>query len=142
MSEPRQLFKPESPLAGLAPGAQAAAAAGLLSSHLLDLRKLPHALDLAAVVAELEFQLSRLLDAEVIFGRANLIGQGVNFDLAETRMRNCLKIARAIHDCLKATEAIDLGIVNIRPADDQKARRLEYLLECGREDLARAEGLL
>lgn len=147
MSEPRNLFQPESPLANLAPGAQAAAAAGLLSSHLNDLRKIHHVLNLPATIAELESQLSSLEDAELLAGYGGVSLAGVNVALARTRMQNCLKMARAMQACLTATENIALGIMKAEPADpppidDKKARRRQYLLECGREDLAREEGLL
>jgi hypothetical protein len=144
MSAPRELFKPASPLAGLAPAAQAAAAAGLLSSHLFDLRKLSSVLDLAATIDELENQLSKLADADLL-SQAGLIGAAFNIDLARDRMQNCLSIARAVRRCLTETETIELATVQSRPArkeEEQKARRLAYLISCGREDQARDEGLI
>jgi hypothetical protein len=144
MSAPRELFKPESPLAGLMPAAQAAAAAALLSSHLFELRKLS-TLDLAATIDELENQLSKLADAEIIWNTGQLAAEGINLELARTRMQNCLSIARAIRRCLAETETIELATVQSRPArkeEEQRARRLAYLISCGREDQAREEGLI
>lgn len=147
MSAPRNLFQADSPLANLAPGAQAAAAASLLSSHLADLRKLPLNLNLAATIDELQAQLSKLDDMQVLFEAGQIAAAGVNVELARTRMGNCLKMARAIAKCLADTESIELATVhphksNAAPLDDQKARRRAYLLEAGREDQAREEGLL
>jgi hypothetical protein len=151
--EPRNLFKPDSPVSNLAPAVQAFAAANLLSSHLGDLRKITLNLDLTATIEELEFQLSALDDAVFLYGekftRPGVERPGFNPTLARTRMQNCLTIAIALRRCLKDTDAIALATVEARPAgdgppppDDKKARRREYLLECGREDLAREEGLL
>lgn len=156
MRMPRNLFKPESPLANLSPAAQAAAAATLLSSYLADLRKIALTLDLTATIDELTSQISALEDAMFMHGQdmahASAI-LGFNPALARTRMQNCLRMARVVRLCLTDTDAIDLAAVQARfearpgsdgppPPDDQKARRLQYLLECGREDLAREEGLL
>jgi hypothetical protein len=119
--QPRNLFKPDSPVSGLAPAVQAFAAANLLSSHLGDARKITLNLDLTATIDELRSQLLALDDVEFMRDLGAPVA-GFNIELARTRMQNCLKIAQGIQQLLELTAGIELATVQAGPPPpDQEA---------------------